>query len=455
MTRRILLPALVISTFLVGTAVQSTAAAADAPEQLPAPTVSDVSSPLDKERLDSSGSRAGSSEEDCNKAVERAIRAADAVHSYSCLTRLPPAEGKAALSKATATAPDGSSVSAILDTPLPVNKCTGDEDGYWYATRTMQCQIYPDVKYTYRDSNGKFLGTALFATAQQLDLATNSLQWTETDQITMLSSTGTLPADLGVSWTTNCSSTCTPKITKPWVQTPIRVGQNLKQTYTLTDQPSTGYDYIDLDYEFDINSPTSTDLTPPITWGGAEVRCDNKISSADKAGCVVPWYTPTLEISRSQYGSSADMIEWAQNNLSDHWGLRGTGEPLHRLQNKSQQTSNRQAICGTSKFTKDPNIQNDSCDEFPFAGTYESGALNGVDHGKDCAQVTAVRADTSGNLAVDWPTITPTGTVVGSEKCVRGHIPGALNSDAGSAYGVFIKDMLLADDDPFWLRITF
>src|SRR3954464_2357570 len=47
----------------------------------------------------------------------------------------------------------------------------------------------------------------------------------------------------------------------------------------------------------------------------------------------------------------------------------------------------------------------DSCDEFPFAGVYESGALNGVDHGKDCAQVTAVKADSTGDLATDWPTV--------------------------------------------------
>ncbi|MGY0055087.1 hypothetical protein ACWY4P_00590 [Streptomyces sp. LZ34] len=436
-------------------AVQSTASAADTREQLSAPSTSDVSSPSDKERLDNSGSRSGPNEADCKNARERAIRTAGAARSYGCLTWLSPSEGKTALRKGAATGPDGASASAVLDVPLPVNDCTGDEDGYWYATRTMQCQIDPNVKYSYYSSDNKLLGTALFATAQQLDLATNSLQWTETDQITMLSSTGTLPAGLSVSWTTSCSSPCAPGTTKLWTSAPISLGQNLKKTYTLTDQPSTGYDYIDLDYQLSIGSPDAIDLLPPITWGGAEVRCDNKISVADKAGCVVPWYTPTLQIPRSQYGSSADMLEWAQNNLSGHWGLRGTGQPLHRLKNSSQQASNRQAICGTSKFTKDPNVQDDTCDEFPFAGTYESGALNGVDHGKDCAQVTAVRADTSGNLAVDWPTVTPTGTVSGSEKCVRGHIPGALNSDVGSAYGVFVKDKLLADNDPFWLRITF
>ncbi|MFG2276068.1 hypothetical protein ACGFNY_40700 [Streptomyces chartreusis] len=408
-----------------------------------------------KERQDGNGRRSGPSEEDCEKAGDQARHTTGAARSYSCLTWLSPAEGKAALRKTMDAETGGSSASAVTAVGLPVNDCTGDEDGSWYATRTMQCQIYPDVQYTYRDGQGKVLGTALFATAQQLDLSTSSLSWTETDQITMLSSTGTLPPNLGVSWTTNCSATCSPKSTKPWTQASIRVGQNLTTTYTLTDQPSTVYDYIDLDYELAIGAPDAIALLPPIKWGGAEVRCDNKISLPNNGGCVVPWYTPTLRLPRSQYGSSADMIEWAQHNLSGHWGLRGTGQPLRRLKGDSQQAGNRNIICGSTKFTKDPNVQDDSCDEFPFAGTYESGALNGVTHGNDCAQVTAVRAGTTGDLALDWPTVTTVGTVTGNEKCVRGHIPKSLNTDLGGTYGGFVVSMRLADNDPFWLSITF
>ncbi|CAM5640474.1 hypothetical protein SCALM49S_04792 [Streptomyces californicus] len=78
---------------------------------------------------------------------------------------------------------------------------------------------------------------------------------------------------------------------------------------------------------------------------------------------------------------------------------------LDRWQRKSQADNNRQAICGATKFTKDPTITDDSCDEFPFAGTYESGALNGVDHGKDCAQVTAVKKGSGTGLPTVWPTV--------------------------------------------------
>ncbi|WP_209314525.1 hypothetical protein [Streptomyces bohaiensis] len=223
----------------------------------------------------------------------------------------------------------------------------------------------------------------------------------------------------------------------------------------MTAQPGSRYDYIDLDYELSIGAPEAIDLLPPIKWGGAEIRCDDRVSHGSSVGCVVPWFTPTLRVSRAMYGSSADMIEWAQHNLTGSWGLRGSGQPLHRLQNRQQQMSNRAAMCGASKFTRDPAVQDDSCDEFPFAGTYESAALNGVDHGQDCAQVTAVRASSSGDLAVDWPVVAPLGSFTGAEKCVRGHIPRDLNTNLGGIYGVFVGQVLLADGDPFWVSVTF
>ncbi|MER6145869.1 hypothetical protein ABT174_38655 [Streptomyces sparsogenes] len=360
---------------------------------------------------------------------------------YGCFSKEPPASGTKARGQTAA------------DVPLPTNECTGDEDGSWYATRTMQCEIDPNVKYTYYSSDGKtVLGTARFAIAQQLDLSVNSLKWKETDQLTMLAADKI--SGLGVTMTTSCSATCSPSTTQPWAaQTPITVGQTLKATYDLQDNPTSAYDYLDQSYELTIHLPGAV-LLSTIKWGGVEVRCDDKISIANSSGCVIPWYTPTLRLSRTLYGSSVDMIDWAQRNLSGHWGLKGAGEPLHRLQSESQKKANRQALCGTNKFTPDPGIPDDSCDEYPFAGVYESGALNGVDHGKDCAQVTAVQADSTGDLATDWPTITPLGTWNVAQKCVRGHIPGSLNSEAGGWYGTFVKSARLADDDPFWVSVV-
>ncbi|MER6190195.1 hypothetical protein [Streptomyces cyaneofuscatus] len=381
--------------------------------------------------------------EDENACAEAAARheAAGSKGLYGCITKVSAAEVHQRSTGAAAAA-----------VPLPVNDCTGNEDGSWWASRLSQCEIDPDVRYTLRDKDGKVVATALFAIAQQMDLSATSLEWTETDQLVMLEASPKLPA-LTATWTTKCAATCSPATTTVFSKQPVKVGQLLKKTYKISDVPTKKYDFLDVDYTLNFDAAGATEITPPSSWD-AEVRCDDKLSIGNTSGCVVPWTTPTLNISRAQYGSSADMINWAQTNLSGHWGLKSSGNPLHRLQSASEQRKNRQAICGTGKFTADPAVEQDSCDEFPFAGTYESGALNGVTHGNECAQVTSVRKNSTGDLPFDWQTVTPIGTVSGNEKCVRGHVPGPLNSDAGGAYGNFVQTARLADNDKFWLRVT-
>jgi hypothetical protein len=50
--------------------------------------------------------------------------------SYGCITLMSPPQGEKAAESMRAQA---------ADVPLPANECTGDEDGSWYATRTVQC----------------------------------------------------------------------------------------------------------------------------------------------------------------------------------------------------------------------------------------------------------------------------------------------------------------------------
>jgi hypothetical protein len=185
-------------------------------------------------------------------------------------------------------------------------------------------------------------------------------------------------------------------------------------------------------------------------------RCDSIVGNAD--GCVNQQFTPTLSLSIATYGASADLVTWAQQNLFAHWGLKGVGQPLHRLADPVQQSNNRSVICDGS-FTADPTIgandgDKDSCDEFPFAATYESGALNGVTSGAQCAQVTAVQTNNDGILADDWAVVLPVGTFTGNEACVRAHTPLTLNSAVGGALGRFTPAQRLLDRDAYWVSVT-
>jgi hypothetical protein len=97
----------------------------------------------------------------------------------------------------------------------------------------------------------------------------------------------------------------------------------------------------------------------------------------------------------------------------------------------------------------------DSCDEFPFAATYQSGALNGATSGSQCAQVEAVKTSSTGTIAHIWNAVKPIGTHSSSAKCVRGHIPLSLNEDLGtSSYLTFIRAQRLLNKDRFWLTVT-
>ena len=201
--------------------------------------------------------------------------------------------------------------------------------------------------------------------------------------------------------------------------------------------------------------------TPPLSavdTGNLAGRCDTQVTAADR--CVDQAYTPTLGLSRAVYGSSADMIAWAQGTLSGHWGLQGVGQPLTRLASAVIGNRNRRIVCRDGSFRNlgaaigGNDGDRDSCDEYPFAATYQSGALNGVTTGSQCAQVTAVQAGNSGHEAADWPTVAPIGTVTTNEACVRGHIPLRLNRNAGLAYARLILSDRLIDRDPFWVAVT-
>lgn len=195
-------------------------------------------------------------------------------------------------------------------------------------------------------------------------------------------------------------------------------------------------------------------------------RCDSVVTTKD--GCVDEDFWPTLSLSQKLDGAAADMIKWAQHYLSGHWGLHGSGQPLHRLIGGRK---NRYVICrkgwkADATITKDlaPFKDKDSCDEFPFAASYESGAMMTgvtgkpkphVSTGADCAQVTAVegKQPPGASEATVWNTVKVDGKPSKKNPCVRGHIPTKLNVMVGVAYSVLIRTQRLINKDAFWLAV--
>ena len=116
-----------------------------------------------------------------------------------------------------------------------------------------------------------------------------------------------------------------------------------------------------------------------------------------------------------------------------------------------------------------PYNDTDSCDEYPFASTYESGAMEeGADGnpkpfvttGADCAQVTANYTPVI-NPDPNNPPVEPqewNGVTVNSWTsplpCIRGHVPKKLNSYVGGKFRGLIGAARLIDKDAFWVEVT-
>ncbi|WP_406287176.1 hypothetical protein [Embleya sp. NBC_00896] len=215
--------------------------------------------------------------------------------------------------------------------------------------------------------------------------------------------------------------------------------------------------------KYEMKTPIA-DAEIPGGWKPARnPRCDNSLNLATP-GCVIPEYVPTADVSRS--GSSSAMIYYAQTQMAGAWGLRlanGKGKPLTRSQadsveaGKSWGDMSRQVIC-KRKYNHDPSFpaaDDPSCDEYPFAATFQSAGKGGfarlgaVDDGSVCTQVVATRPSTG----APYDNIRVVGTADPAAPCIRGTIPLGQNTDAGRAIAsTFISNSHVLRGDNFWVH---
>jgi hypothetical protein len=335
----------------------------------------------------------------------------------------------------------------------------------WWLVRDGQCQLFL-LHYTVWDKNGVVVGAAELVARDQIELSFTSLTFDEFMEVELLSQWGAAK-NISVSWQSVCWL-CTdpetgmqPHVDGPWkFNKSVGPGKKADGSVGWADlavhctDPEGDCQLVDsgnISTEIDATQPDAATETPVGKYDSYPIRCDMVVFSY--TGCVVPDYTPTFEARSDTYGASAAMIGWAQTHLAGHWGLEGQGQPLHRLADDAQAAANRRVICDSTFNPVDPPVEDDSCDEFPFAATRESGALTGATSGAQCAQVTAVRNASPGlPLMLRWPTVQPLGTPTGTERCVRGHIPALLNTGLGGALGRFTQENHVFDSEAYWVE---
>lgn len=103
------------------------------------------------------------------------------------------------------------------------------------------------------------------------------------------------------------------------------------------------------------------------------VRCDRALQGyPNSSGCVVPSVTPVITYSlRGKFSDLAWHINKAHNSYLP--GQYPNGTPLTKLNVQSEVEDNRKVACPR----RYPRPDGRSCDEYPFASTYQGAAKNG------------------------------------------------------------------------------
>lgn len=166
-----------------------------------------------------------------------------------------------------------------------------------------------------------------------------------------------------------------------------------------------------------------------------EIRCDNAVPGNIGPGCVFEDYVPTLQYAQSGARSQvAQHISQAQAS-----GLPGSGAAgayLHRLTNGTQVNNNRNTACGSPPPAPLAPTSN-SCDEYPFASTYEGAWTGGG----------AARTQAGCYYIIVNPSTGSSGYSVCS-------VDGPQNSAAGSDLNGFYLRNRVIDRDAFKVQIT-
>ncbi|MCC2275969.1 hypothetical protein LKL35_11145 [Streptomyces sp. ET3-23] len=245
--------------------------------------------------------------------------------------------------------------------------------GATFLERTSSCSSgYIRLRFKDKES-GATIGTGNLNYSSSVTLdPRNRYKWT--DEVTLRLTELTIPeetlvlGDVGV----NCGA-CLPSPGN--IQ---RLVPNTKRTYSMViSSPGTAI-VTDLQAPFVTITGPALDTTSIQIGKAFKVRCDNteRMSPAATGGCVYPDAVPTYVLSTAgPYNEVASHVAWAQANLQNHWGKKGSGPALQRTSKKDLIKANRDTACPKSM----PRPPGQNCDEYPFASSLQGASNNPTD----------------------------------------------------------------------------
>ena len=304
----------------------------------------------------------------------------------------------------------------------------------YYANRTNICGIFSGTLTVQQVNNGvpgPIVGTMEFLMYNYIYMDTSLNRWANQMRVSPTIVTGQA-AGTQISGTAACiGGACVPTSQTFPTQIPGVMGNADGESYWEWTGAKGTSAFGSSSWTITFRSPGSR--TPAsLTQTAAQVRCDNALPGRAVIGCVVPGIAPVIRYEGTSFIEFGAHIAGAQAS-----GLKGgsRANPLHRLVNATQQAANRNTACPSSL----PRPTGKSCDEYPFASTYEGAALSGgLARTQSWCQVSLVNPPSTGSA--------------GYSVCM---IDVAENRAAGSLLNsvLFVPSRVI-DGDAFYVQIV-
>ncbi|QOR70489.1 hypothetical protein IM660_18160 [Ruania alkalisoli] len=274
------------------------------------------------------------------------------------------------------------------------------------------------------------IGTMNFLMYRLIYVSTSAVLWGNQIEVSPTIITGAAAGTV-ISGTPACSGVCALSSSVFPPQTPGVGGSANGESYYTTATTSGGAAFAYAGWTLSFKPPNVTTPATLNTTNGLAVRCDNAVPGRGP-GCVVPHVTGRITYSQAVYPTFGAHLSAAQAS-----GLPGATVPLHRLTDSALQAANRTESCKTGAVIPRPSGM--SCDEYPFASSYE-GAFTGGGSGRTFAGCSVTYYPTG----VTGPT--------GFSICM---INATENSSAGSQLNsVLYSPYRIIDGDPFYVSVA-
>lgn len=267
------------------------------------------------------------------------------------------------------------------------------------------------------DQTGQVTGNGTLAILYWQVLNLKSRSWTYDYRIRATVLTDMAATGTSVEPSLVCTDQCQEP--PPSGPKPISTGQEIRESKPIAS-PAPAVSQVGTTFRVIVRNASTKNTAEEQMPQMDVARCDDgkTLGFGAGSGCVYPTVYPTFMLSGVAAPASpmhAAFVARAQQTLPDHWGRRADGKPLHRLFGDAQRNANRAKAC--AGFKKGP-MPGDSCDEFPFASTYESSEFGG----------------------------TPRAAVE--------HVPGRDNSAGGTKLAAFNRASRVLDRDAYWIQVV-